>query len=521
MQRLAPWLAGALTLVAAVFAIDPLPVGVFYDDAQYLILAKALATGDGYRFLNLPGSPLATHFPPGYPAFLALLWRMAPSFPENVAIFKFANAVLLAAVAVFCYRFARSTAGLPSSLALVATLAGTVTIPSLVLSSSIMSEPFFLALLFPLLGWAERATMVASPDGESSAELRTAILLGACAGGLALVRTHGVVLVPAIAVAYVRRRRGRAALLSAGAALTVFAPWLLWVRLHDAALPALVRGAYGSYDGWILGGLRAEGLRLLGVTVLDNVATIWWTLVRCLVPAGHSTLEIVAGVAFFLLSVAALGTLWRRARVTLVFVALYFAIVIVWPFSPLRFVWAVWPLLMLVPVIGAHALWSAHGSVRRRATRRLAAVAASLVIIAGSLWFNARGYANAWWAANARFHARRVLPQLAWVARTTRPTDIIASDAEGAVYLYTGRRAVPITSFTASEYVRERSAGEQIATVRAMLNQFHPRFVVATSLPLIKAASRIADSVPSLLVRVDSISRGEVFAHQPAAQRPK
>jgi len=255
--------------------------------------------------------------------------------------------------------------------------------------------------------------------------------------------------------------------------------------------------------------------------MLDNVATIWWTLVRCLVPAGHSTLEIVAGVAFSLLSLAALGTMWRRTRVTLVFVALYFAIVIVWPFSPLRFVWAVWPLLMLAPAVGAHALWNADGGVRIRAARRLAAVGAAAVIAAGSLWFNTRGYANAWWAANARFHARRVLPQLAWVAHATRPTDIIASDAEGAVYLYTGRRAVPITSFTAAEYVRERSAVEQIATVRAMLDRFHPRFVVATSLPLIQAASRIADSEPSLLVRIDSISRGEVFAHPPAARRPQ
>src|SRR6185436_3223086 len=74
-------IAAALTLAAALVAIDPLPVGVFYDDAQYLILAKALASGDGYRFINLPGAPAATHFPPGYPLLLALLWKLSPSFP--------------------------------------------------------------------------------------------------------------------------------------------------------------------------------------------------------------------------------------------------------------------------------------------------------------------------------------------------------------------------------------------------------------------------------------------------------
>src|SRR5205823_3258370 len=44
-----PWLAGLATLVAAMHAIEPLPVGVFYDDAQYLVLAKSLASGNGYR----------------------------------------------------------------------------------------------------------------------------------------------------------------------------------------------------------------------------------------------------------------------------------------------------------------------------------------------------------------------------------------------------------------------------------------------------------------------------------------
>jgi len=60
-----PRLIGALTLVAGVHAIEPLPVGVFYADAQYMILAKSLVTGQGYRFLNLPGAPFGTHFPPG------------------------------------------------------------------------------------------------------------------------------------------------------------------------------------------------------------------------------------------------------------------------------------------------------------------------------------------------------------------------------------------------------------------------------------------------------------------------
>ena len=63
-----PWIAAAVVLLVALAVIDTLPVGVAQDDGWYLILAKSLATGQGYRWINLPGAPAATHFPPGYPA---------------------------------------------------------------------------------------------------------------------------------------------------------------------------------------------------------------------------------------------------------------------------------------------------------------------------------------------------------------------------------------------------------------------------------------------------------------------
>jgi hypothetical protein len=96
---------------------------------------------------------------------------------------------------------------------------------------------------------------------------------------------------------------------------------------------------------------------------------------------------------------------------------------------------------------------------------------------------------------------------------------VIASDAEGAVYLYTGRRAVPITSFTAAEYVHDRTANDQIAIVRGLVDRYQPSFVVVTSPRLIEAASRIAAAQPTVLVRIDSIARGEVYAHPPRGGR--
>ena len=80
-------LTAVIALAVTMAAFQPLPVGVWVDDGHYVILARALATGEGYRYLNLPGAPFATHFPPGYPAFLAVLTRLVPAFPTNVRVF--------------------------------------------------------------------------------------------------------------------------------------------------------------------------------------------------------------------------------------------------------------------------------------------------------------------------------------------------------------------------------------------------------------------------------------------------
>ena len=487
-------------------AIDPLPIGVFYDDAQYVVLAKALATGRGYRFLNLPGAPLGTHFPPGYPALLALLWRVSPAFPENVALMKFANAILLAVVAMVTYRFAHRSLELPSGLAAASALAGTATIPSLLLSSSIMSEPLFLAMLIPALAWSERETS----DAREASAIGAPLLLGAAAGVLTLVRTHGIALIAAIAIAYFVRRRRREAALATVAALIVLAPWLVWVAAHNDALPPLVRGAYGSYFSWLVSGFREQGFHLLVVTLPDNVATIWMSIVRSIVPDVHWSLDALVGCVFVALTAIGATICWRRARVTTLFVILYFAIVVVWPFSPLRFVWGIWPLMMLFPSVGLAAAWEAS-DVRQRPQRRGGVLAATVVLSVGILGFNVRGYENAWWSSNARYHARRVLPQLAWVARATQPDDVIASDAEAAVYLYTGRLAIPITSFTAGEYAQERTPVEETSIVSQLLDQYHPHYVLATSPHVIDAATRLAHSRPRALVFIDSLMPGQVY----------
>ena len=64
----------ALTIAVAVYDLSLARnhlLGVSGDDAYYLVLAQALATGHGLVVLSLPWTPPETSVPPGFPLLLA------------------------------------------------------------------------------------------------------------------------------------------------------------------------------------------------------------------------------------------------------------------------------------------------------------------------------------------------------------------------------------------------------------------------------------------------------------------
>lgn len=498
IARYLPLLAATVALVAGLVAVNMIPVGGFYDDALYVILAKSLATGQGYRNLNLPGAPFATHYPPGYPLFLALLWKLGPAFPANLALFKLANAAFLAVAAGFAYRLGRERFGLSAPAALIATAAGTATTPALYLSSMVLSETMFLALTLPYLAWAERVT------GDKR-NFHSALALGACAGLLFLVRSQAIAIVVAIAFVYAVRRRWREGAAAVGAAVVVILPWLMWTAAHDGNVPALMRGDYGSYFAWYVEGLRERGAGMVLETLRRNVPDMFGHIAHRLQPPDSSFLGIVVSLCVGILGLCGVARLARRAPVTLAFLAGYLAIVAVWPFAPVRFLLGIWVLLMLVIAAGAQALlegmlpnvrWLGE---RRRQASRLVGALASLILVTGAIAYNVRGYQRHYWANTAQLSARWIAPKLAWIASHTDTAAVIATDHdEGTVYLYTGRHAVPVTTFTAGEYLQPRSVEGDATALRGLIAYFEAQYLVLSSVRLRPAAAAISSSAIAL-----------------------
>ncbi len=70
------------------------------DNGGYYILGKALSTGHGYTNIHYVGDPAHNHFPPGYPALLAVFMFLS----DSVIFLKIMNGLLLAGSAMLLYR---------------------------------------------------------------------------------------------------------------------------------------------------------------------------------------------------------------------------------------------------------------------------------------------------------------------------------------------------------------------------------------------------------------------------------
>ena len=500
---------GAVALAFGVATLDGYPVGAAVDDAMYLILAKALATGEGYRSLNLPGAPPNTHFPPGYPAVLSLLWRLSPAFPANVVWFKALNIACFVAIAVGTARFAMSLK-LGRGWSVTAGVLAAISVPVLVLVALMLSEPLFLALLVFLLPALERFVTDAAPGRGGVAR---PLLLGVAIGLCTLVRSHGIVLIPAMLLALGVQRRWRDALCVAGAAMLCILPWQLWSARHGGTLPAPLLGGYDSYTAWWIRGLREMGWamvpRTLGKTIPEG-AEIFAALFS---PLRGALAHGVTMAALVALAVAGVAASWRRIPVTLLFLGGYLTIVAIWPFQPGRFIWGVWPLLLLLLLLGAHAAVSRPAWAR---PLRAVVLACAAWVAVGYAAYEVRAVKGRWWSAIPRNAAPHIAFAVEWAQARTAPGDIIATEDEGPVYLYAGRRTVPVRALTTRQYLEDASAEENAADgLLPVLAAYPVRAVIVYTRAGFDVARYLSDRPQPLLAPQGAYPGGAAFTVLP------
>ena len=148
-----------------------------------------------------------------------------------------------------------------------------------------------------------------------------------------------------------------------------------------------------------------------------------------------------------------------RAPTTLL-LAGYLVIVAFWPFQPARFVWGVWPLLLMLLTVGAREV----GRRTRPVPLRGALAAATLWTFIGYASYEGRSIRGRWWGSVPRAAAPHISFAVGWANTRTARGDVIATEDEGPVFLYTGRRTVPVRPLTPQQYLEDSTPEEDAAT---------------------------------------------------------
>lgn len=178
--------------------------------------ARRIATGRGYREINEPGSPWHDHFPPGYPATLALLWRFAS---RSVVVAHVFSASCTVVAVLLAWRWFRMI--YPPRTALILGLALAINWTWARVGGSIQSEPWYML-------WELLVVVIAVQAGRYNTS-EIGVVLGLVLATSILIRHVGVCLTLAVVLDLGLRRRWKASLLAGLITVLLILPWVIWL----------------------------------------------------------------------------------------------------------------------------------------------------------------------------------------------------------------------------------------------------------------------------------------------------
>ena len=108
MKKYLPFLLMAVVFFAVYQYCFDSKLDLNGDNASYIQLARTLSDGHGYSNVSPLGFTPASHFPPGYPVFLAFFVSLGL---DNLIFFKVLNGILLFASLIALFGLSRRLSG--------------------------------------------------------------------------------------------------------------------------------------------------------------------------------------------------------------------------------------------------------------------------------------------------------------------------------------------------------------------------------------------------------------------------
>jgi len=439
-DRLPQYLLPALLLLCLVIYLRGWSGGISYyhDDSIYIITGRSLAEGHGYRIESIPGSPPQTKYPILYPALLALLWKIDPEYPANLALFRLANTFIWLGVLAFTYRFIlRFRYGGPALAAFVVALWG-LSSHSIWATTMVLSEPLCALMLIASLWFCEAAL-----EASSMHRTRWLSLWSGVFAGLAYLTRSAVLFLWAAPVWSLWQAGRLQAVLAAMGTLPWHIGWLIWARQVPHLPPWDLRLYYLDYTTWTLAQFARSpwALGLLG-NMLDMVLVslpgqiLYFHTPQLIRPEAPVFTVGVCLIGLLMTGLVVWGgiALWRAGR----------------PLLPLTLLTTLLPACIqpagtwryALPVGGIAIVVAAHGWQQLRAVlwrRAWLLFGTTGLALMGNLWIlagNLRPAPQQLSEPNLWEYA------MEWVRKNIPPNEAILSDIDGVMYLQTGHQGL-------------------------------------------------------------------------------
>lgn len=418
---------GLLAFLLAAWTFDP-KLALSGDNTEFMTLARSLVQGQGLSYISLPEPKPATKYPFGFPLMLAPLEWLAPG---NWAAMNWLVVLFFAASVPVVYLLARQPLGrLPALLVAL----WSATLPLLLdFAHQVMSEiPY---LFFSLLSlWLIERSLKEEGDLK-----RNYWFIGGFAAMMwaYYVRSAGIVLVGAIFLYLLLKRRFRQALILGGGAVLVALPW----SLRNSAI-----GSEGSYfkqlisvnpyfpeQGTIdLAGLLERVQYNAGAYLSRILPQIFWPTET----EGGAPLvsAVLVGLVFYAAIVCIRG---QQHLLLPLYAGLYVAMVLMWPsqWTDARFLAPLTPVLIFLAVLAAADL------LERRPHLRLAGTVLAGTLLAGVLVLNV-GALNRLAQAGASDYPpawRNYYAAGQWLKANTPPDAVISCRKDYWLYIVADR----------------------------------------------------------------------------------
>lgn len=397
------------------------------DDAVYVVTAKSLASGGGYRQENLPGRPYLNKYPPMFPLFMSIAWRITPEFPRMLQTASILQAGLLPVYLAFLLLVLRELGFSWRRSFLVAALTF-VSFGFVLLAVTLYSELLFGCFLLAAIWAVERSAI--------SDNYRWALLGGALTGLAYLTRNAALPLFAAVPIFFFLRKRLRLSLFFFAPALPMAAAWHAWGYLHPAA-----NAVRTPYVQEFLAMTKGQGL----IThLLEQAATLSEGTAESFFPG---LIEFLHGIPLHhLILIAAISGAVRLGRrqnwpLFLIFGALYLVMITMWTFEGLnRLAVPAWPILLTGIAEEANHFASLYAqSIKKPAMKqvpRWALIAAGLFLVFRNDGQTTRRLASV--VADEKAQRLKDVQTYTWVASHAGPDTVALAWKDCLLYLYTG-----------------------------------------------------------------------------------